>query len=476
MKYLYGVVGLLVIAAALGYLYINQSSSEPATADSAEIRATISPLSADVSITSELDPEAWKVITEELAIADGSSVRTSAEGRAIVRSDSTILTALDSNTEVVLNLTPDGKRTKVDIAAGKTWSKVERALEQDEIYEVYTPTMVAAVRGTSFGVEVSPQGEKLIVTEGTVSASSSDGQLFTVETGNTLELSDGEFTLRETTPEDQDEWYFEHNPAPGDGEMVQIDPPKLIIPVGGPSEPIACTQDVMACPDGSFVSRVAPSCEFAACPVPEEPLACTEEAKICPDGSTVSRTGPLCEFAACPEVIEPEITPLTLEEVNPDTFDSELEERLVFYGTGFENLTTVELNGRAAEFRVTKDTVFTVNTSELRDGYDTYDVTIRSDTESFTLESAFENERTVIEEEIVLMIESVSEFIASPIEDSYLIVTGPGMNLVDTALVNGDNAEFGLFSNTELHIFGHTLQSTSEVTVSGAGQSDTFGL
>ncbi|MEK7559447.1 MAG: hypothetical protein AAB521_04015 [Patescibacteria group bacterium] len=30
------------------------------------------------------------------------------------------------------------------------------------------------------------------------------------------------------------------------------------------------------------------------------PVACTEEAKICPDGSYVSRQGPNCEFAPCP--------------------------------------------------------------------------------------------------------------------------------------------------------------------------------
>jgi hypothetical protein len=29
--------------------------------------------------------------------------------------------------------------------------------------------------------------------------------------------------------------------------------------------------------------------------------ACTEEAKLCPDGSFVGRTGPNCEFAKCPE-------------------------------------------------------------------------------------------------------------------------------------------------------------------------------
>lgn len=33
--------------------------------------------------------------------------------------------------------------------------------------------------------------------------------------------------------------------------------------------------------------------------------ACTQEAKQCPDGSYVGRTGPNCEFAACPAVAEP---------------------------------------------------------------------------------------------------------------------------------------------------------------------------
>lgn len=32
-------------------------------------------------------------------------------------------------------------------------------------------------------------------------------------------------------------------------------------------------------------------------------VACTEEAKLCPDGSYVGRTGPKCEFAACPTAL-----------------------------------------------------------------------------------------------------------------------------------------------------------------------------
>lgn len=36
-------------------------------------------------------------------------------------------------------------------------------------------------------------------------------------------------------------------------------------------------------------------------------VACTEDARLCPDGSSVSRIPPTCEFAACPTT--PEITP-----------------------------------------------------------------------------------------------------------------------------------------------------------------------
>lgn len=39
---------------------------------------------------------------------------------------------------------------------------------------------------------------------------------------------------------------------------------------------------------------------FAPAARAEEPVMCTMEAKLCPDGSYVSRTGPHCEFAPCP--------------------------------------------------------------------------------------------------------------------------------------------------------------------------------
>jgi hypothetical protein len=80
-------------------------------------------------------------------------------------------------------------------------------------------------------------------------------------------------------------------------------------PIPGPGE-IGCTLDAKQCPDGSYVGRTGPNCEFSECPgIPTPPpkpgdnpgpVACTMDAKQCPDGSYVGRTGPKCEFAECP--------------------------------------------------------------------------------------------------------------------------------------------------------------------------------
>jgi uncharacterized protein (UPF0179 family) len=87
-----------------------------------------------------------------------------------------------------------------------------------------------------------------------------------------------------------------------DGSFVGRIPPSCEFADCPPveEEPIECTKDVQECPDGSFVSRIAPSCDFADCPPYEEPVACTQDVKECPDGSYVGRTPPSCEFATCP--------------------------------------------------------------------------------------------------------------------------------------------------------------------------------
>jgi hypothetical protein len=45
-------------------------------------------------------------------------------------------------------------------------------------------------------------------------------------------------------------------------------PPVIInqaTPIPTPKQQVYCTQDVKVCPDGSYVSREGPNCEFAPC-------------------------------------------------------------------------------------------------------------------------------------------------------------------------------------------------------------------
>lgn len=96
------------------------------------------------------------------------------------------------------------------------------------------------------------------------------------------------------------------------GILIAFINPQITIVPHEDSDAIGCTMEALQCPDGSYVGRTGPNCEFAACPVIEEPsdgdtdanppldaVVCTMDARECPDGTFVGRVAPNCEFAAC---------------------------------------------------------------------------------------------------------------------------------------------------------------------------------
>ncbi|MFA6214963.1 MAG: Hint domain-containing protein [Patescibacteria group bacterium] len=62
----------------------------------------------------------------------------------------------------------------------------------------------------------------------------------------------------------------------------------------------------------ALISILATGCLIDSTP-PTRPVACTTEAKLCPDGSYVGRTGPGCQFRACPTPIQATSTPTSLD-------------------------------------------------------------------------------------------------------------------------------------------------------------------
>lgn len=65
-------------------------------------------------------------------------------------------------------------------------------------------------------------------------------------------------------------------------------------------------EDNWVCKDGSWVKHGNPKQEKPSTLCPnsnptDENKVCTLDAKICPDGSYVGRSGPNCDFVSCPE-------------------------------------------------------------------------------------------------------------------------------------------------------------------------------
>lgn len=104
---------------------------------------------------------------------------------------------------------------------------------------------------------------------------------------------------------------------------------------------VFCTQDVQACPDGSYVARVAPSCEFALCPS-EEVSTTTEdeEPNILPYDSGVE--GVVMLGPTCPVVRDPP---------DPLCADRPYATSILVYRTGAENPYTIGNSGTDGTFR-----------------------------------------------------------------------------------------------------------------------------
>lgn len=86
--------------------------------------------------------------------------------------------------------------------------------------------------------------------------------------------------------------------------QTQINPPALDL------EPAPNETETSDVPEFEPGDTLPPTTENPTEPLPDpEPVACTMDAKMCPDGSFVGRTGPNCEFAACSN--EAEVTVCT---------------------------------------------------------------------------------------------------------------------------------------------------------------------
>jgi len=349
---------VVIILLILGLIFIEPNDKE-SSMTGLEAATLLKPLAKDVSLSLSADSES-SVIDEEIEVASGNKITTSAAGRALLTQGSEIVTSVDSNSELTLDLNKDEKSTVIKMAAGKTWTKITRALEQDEVYEVHTPTIVAAVRGTSFGVYTEPESQ-IIVTEGTVWASVIDPETGLADPETTIKVpagkmviyKDGKLVVRDIGEDDKGEWYFENNPESNDNEeesATSIERETNIKPV----IPTTPTNN----PDTSIGNDETVTNEDSTIP------AAAEE-----DGGGIEAAGEIgADAPAEPAVTATTQISLSIKSAKIGSTQSP-EEYVILTGTGFTQVETVLVNGQENPFQNIGDTeihVFNFSLSNVR--------------------------------------------------------------------------------------------------------------
>ncbi len=182
-----------------------------AFAQSGELAATLEVLEAGVDVK-RVNTSDWIAVSVEAIVGVGDLIRTDDTGRArITFFADGVDTDLLPNTEYQIEQFEgdgDSFHITVEVLIGQTTQRLNRALDANSSYNVNTPAMTLATRGTAFAIRVDEGGERaaLLVSNGTVQAEPEDMNLpvpsgFGVRSEVDGELSD---TVRATTFDELD--------------------------------------------------------------------------------------------------------------------------------------------------------------------------------------------------------------------------------------------------------------------------------
>jgi len=112
-------------------------------------------------------------------------------------------------TRSIINKSTSEEEARLRVDFGKIWLRLRQALTGKSKFEVETPTVVAAVRGTVFSVAVAEDGTSDIeVLEGEVAVTGRDGAATTLTGGSRTAIAPGQ-QAAETQPlsaEELEEW------------------------------------------------------------------------------------------------------------------------------------------------------------------------------------------------------------------------------------------------------------------------------
>jgi hypothetical protein len=154
----------------------------------------------------------WSPLPDGVDAQPGDSVRTGAGGEARIVWGDRGTTRLDESSELVLDAIPEdgtlnpGAQIKLKLESGRVWSRVIKLLDLGSTVQVDANTVVATVRGTSFGAVVDATGAEFAVTQSVVEINGASGTrtLLTDNRWGDFDRAGNPLTVRNLQP--TDEW------------------------------------------------------------------------------------------------------------------------------------------------------------------------------------------------------------------------------------------------------------------------------
>ena len=152
------------------------------TVAQSDLAATLEVLGGTVEVK-RVNTENWIAVGIEAIVGVGDTIRTDATGQArITFFADGVETDIRPNSEFVIDTfsgtgttAEDDFTLEVSVVVGQTVQRLGRVLDTGSSYEVNTPGMTLAARGTEFAIRVEDDGRAgMLVSEGNVDANADD--------------------------------------------------------------------------------------------------------------------------------------------------------------------------------------------------------------------------------------------------------------------------------------------------------------
>ncbi len=191
LKIILIIFGVLLVAGIIGGVLIYKSLFGD------EIDAAI--LSVESGEVSADTGRGWQPAQDGMRLSLSDKIKTG-EGTAAVTFYESIIVELDSNTEVSIGALKENN-VQIKQESGSTWNKFT-AISGIDNYAVETPTTVATVRGTEFGVDVGEE-EDIIVGEGQVNVESEGNSIMLGQLQKARKAKGAALNLEQLSPEEK---------------------------------------------------------------------------------------------------------------------------------------------------------------------------------------------------------------------------------------------------------------------------------